>query len=347
MDELARRLASGPAIFPHSLDFSKELILLVALDEASLSRASFLDDRVLTPQTWGRWLPFKDVAERISPQARDDAHYIFHTGHVGSTLISRLLGEIPGALALREPLLLRDLASKLTGHDTMCASWDDVTIRANWVPLIRRLLARTFRVDQNVIVKATSFVSDIGLDLIAPSSRTAFLFTSLSSYMKTILAGENSRRELDKATSARISRLAHRLGEMPYQASSLNEGERIALGWATEMLAMRDASYALPENAAIWLDFDRFLARPAEEFLLLASHFGYELAPDELVRIVTGPLMRRYSKAPEYGYSTELRLQLQAQAGQDHHDAICHGVTWFEQAVRRHPRLAEIAEHTN
>ena len=81
----------------------------------------------------------------------------------------------------------------------MCASWDDVAIRANWVPLIRRLLARTFHVDQNVIVKATSFVSDIGLDLIAPSSRTAFLFTSLSSYMKTILAGENSRRELDKA----------------------------------------------------------------------------------------------------------------------------------------------------
>ena len=38
-----------------------------------------------------------------------DARWIFHIGHVGSTLISRLLGELEGVLSVREPRSLRDL----------------------------------------------------------------------------------------------------------------------------------------------------------------------------------------------------------------------------------------------
>ena len=37
-------------------------------------------------------------------------HFIFHSGHVGSTLLSRLLEEVPSQLGLREPLPLRSLA---------------------------------------------------------------------------------------------------------------------------------------------------------------------------------------------------------------------------------------------
>ncbi|MGC8517731.1 MAG: hypothetical protein ACP5P4_04285, partial [Steroidobacteraceae bacterium] len=40
------------------------------------------------------------------------AHYIFHIGHVGSTLISRILGEHPGFHAVREPALLRAIAAE-------------------------------------------------------------------------------------------------------------------------------------------------------------------------------------------------------------------------------------------
>src|SRR3546814_20118484 len=36
--------------------------------------------------------------------------FIFHIGHVGSTLVSRLLAEVGDALPLREPMLLRALA---------------------------------------------------------------------------------------------------------------------------------------------------------------------------------------------------------------------------------------------
>ena len=44
-------------------------------------------------------------------QARRDAHYIFHVGNVGSTLIPRLLGELADVFAVREPQPLRQLGT--------------------------------------------------------------------------------------------------------------------------------------------------------------------------------------------------------------------------------------------
>ena len=42
---------------------------------------------------------------RSTDDMRSDARWIFHIGHVGSTLVSRLLGELDEVLAIREPRL--------------------------------------------------------------------------------------------------------------------------------------------------------------------------------------------------------------------------------------------------
>src|ERR1700755_2245909 len=107
MTELSRRLAQGPTQFAHSLDAPRDLLLLIELAEADLRGASFLDQRVLTPGLWGRWLPFAYIAGSIDPRDTDHANYIILSGLVGSTLIARLLGELPVVLSLREPFLLR------------------------------------------------------------------------------------------------------------------------------------------------------------------------------------------------------------------------------------------------
>jgi hypothetical protein len=342
MDDLIRSLVSDPGRVPYSLDLSKDLILFVGLSETEMHDASFLDQRALTSQTWGRWVPMPDVAAGCDPHGRDDAHYIFHIGHVGSTLVSRLIGETAGALALREPQLLRDLAAVAT-RPPPNGSWSDSAACGMRIALSRRLLARTFRADQRAVIKATSFVSDIAPDLVSGHARAAFLFTSLPSYMATILAGHNSRRELETATATRLTRLARRLGNLPYRLDTLDEGERVALGWTTEMLALQEASDALPDGSALWLDFDAFLASPTEGLIALAAHFALPLDPEEAGRIVAGPLMSRYSKAPEYDYSTALRLQLQRHAARDHHASIRRGLEWFDRAVRHDRRLTPLA----
>ncbi len=84
--------------------------------------ASFLDQRILTPNSERAEAGWAELA--LPAEARRDAQYIFHIGNVGSTLISRLLGELPDVFALREPLLLRDFAAAASAparFDTLTA----------------------------------------------------------------------------------------------------------------------------------------------------------------------------------------------------------------------------------
>src|SRR3546814_11181175 len=99
---------------------------------------------------------WKALADDVPRDARRDAQYIFHIGNVGSTLISRLLGELPGVLALREPLLLRAFAEML-GPVSPPSPWVDTDGRL--APLTA-LLSRTFRPDQRATDKSTSLSSE-------------------------------------------------------------------------------------------------------------------------------------------------------------------------------------------
>ena len=95
-------------LLPHLVDLPSDQVLLSHLTEGDYRKASFLDQRIITPQLQRQLVPWSelsavDMLQTAKPQ------YIFHIGHVGSTLLSRLLGEIDEILALREPQLLRTL----------------------------------------------------------------------------------------------------------------------------------------------------------------------------------------------------------------------------------------------
>ena len=130
-------------------------VRLVALDEAANRAASFLDQRLLQhaharTTIAGAWL--ETAAAGLAPCAR----YLFHTGHVGSTLLSRLIGAHAGFFSLREPALLRVLA-------------EAPQAAALSLPVTLALLGRRWRAGQHVVVKATSFVSEIADPILAAS----------------------------------------------------------------------------------------------------------------------------------------------------------------------------------
>src|ERR1700741_1870388 len=86
-ETLLRQLPLSPDAYPQSVDFARESALVVLLDANRYRAASFLDDRILGPGMTGAWLPFGRVVE-ASLQVRNarPLHFVFHTGHVGSTL---------------------------------------------------------------------------------------------------------------------------------------------------------------------------------------------------------------------------------------------------------------------
>jgi hypothetical protein len=332
----AHHFRGSPALYPFMLDAEGDRVLLATMSEADFRQASFLDQRVLGSRP-SRWISWPDLV-RVADGLPASCEFIFHIGHVGSTLVSRLLGELPSVFALREPLLLRTFADLHRLRDSADSPWppevwcERLAVALGW-------LSRSFRPEQRAMIKATSFVSEIAAPLLGDRRRALFLYARPETYLETILAGEASRQELAVLSGARLERVHARLGAEPWRLPQLSEGERAALAWACEMTALEAAASASGDRI-LWLDFDAFLASPAAQLVRIAAHFGHPLGDDDAERLIAGPILHSYSKAPEHGYSPELRRQVLAQARSDHATELRRGRAWFEAAARDWPAIA-------
>jgi hypothetical protein len=334
--------AATPAWFPHLLDPINDRVLLVAKTEQEYRDAAFLDERSLRPDTPQQIVDWSALAAALPPDARRDVQYIFHIGHVGSTLISRLLGELPQIFALREPLIVRTFDEMLAERGRPEALWDPTSLPAR-LGLLAALLSRTFRPEQRALVKATSFTSESAADLVPAGSKALLLYASPERWMETILAGENSRRTLRSAAQTHLRRLHRRTGERRWNLWEMNEGEKLAMAWAAEMTSLAQAEEKLlPKGATMWMDFDAFLAAPAEGLQAIAFFFGAELDAEGAERLARHPLMGRYSKAVDYEYGPAQRATALVEARRQYADTIAGGMRWLEEAARDLSTIASV-----
>ncbi|MBC7987218.1 MAG: hypothetical protein H7X93_11220 [Sphingomonadaceae bacterium] len=338
MTPLAQAFARDASLLPQMLDLANDRVMLLELTQADYRAASFLDQRAMTQERRRDWAGWAEI-EAATP-ARADADFIFHIGHVGSTLIARLLGELRSVLALREPLILRTLAEIALLRDRPESPWPPQA----FMPRLRTAtawLSRTFDPGQRALVKATSFAGELAGDILAQSNRAVFLSVSPERYIETILAGENSRQELTILSGPRLVRLHRRIGAEPWALWQLPEAVRAALGWACEMATLTEAARHAASNQLLWVDFDAFLADPARRLQHIAEFLGHELSRSTADALISGPIMQRYSKAPEHGYSPELRAQLLAQTRRERGGEIGAALDWLEQAASDHPVIAD------
>ena len=318
-------IAKDACWLAQALDPSAGVARLVAMDRESYRRASFLDDRLMQLAVDAQLVPWPDVEAAMASDLRSDARWIFHIGHVGSTLVSRLLGELQGVLAIREPRLLRDLAQSLP------------EIRHGYLGPIGKLMSRTFGPDEFACVKATSFVSEIAHQLVPPGERGLFLFASPRNYIASILAGENSLSELHALADARSHRLQERVAAIQ---SPRNDAELAAIAWACEMTALEAAASAMADRHIEWADFDRMLEQMPQELGRVASFFGFSQDAEAIRAIAEGPLTKRYSKALEYDYSAQLRRDLIDEATAHCRPAIDGAISMLRSAAGQSPLLA-------
>jgi hypothetical protein len=345
MDELHDWLGRSPEIFPHSLDVRNDSISFIHLDKSDFERASFLDERVLTPHTPRRSMPWTQAAATVdAAELTERCGFIFHIGHVGSTLLSRLIGAHPGMFALREPLVLRTFAQLNGEPGARPPAWRDQDFNGRLSGCLK-LLSRTFDATETAVIKATSFVSEIAASLLLrPSAPKAVLmYVSPESYLATILGGPNSRQEAKMLTPSRLQRLHRRIGAEAWRAASLSEGEALALGWACEMSALAEAARTGGKRI-FRLDFDDFLAAPENPLLSALGHFGIVASVADVRVILEGPDMRRYSKAPEYAYDRALRLDVLDAARTAHASEISRGLAWLHRAAEQHTAVQHALE---
>ncbi len=323
----AADLPASPLWYP--LGVAGDRMTFVRLSEADYAAASFLDQRLLLARPPTASLDVPSVAAAAS-RLKPRAHYLFHIGHVGSTLLSRLIGARPEFFSLREPALLR--------------TWVAPPARPGEQPLplaaLLGLLARTWRADQRTVIKATSVVNEIAAQIIAASEAPQALLVLAKplAYLRGILGGPNSRIESRALAADRWRRLIRRHPSIeagPPRA----EGEWIAMSWLCETSSLAALAHQHPAQVH-WVDFDEFLTGPAAGVAAIWRAFGASCTAREAEMLVAGPIMRRYSKAPEHAYDSALRHEVLMAADRDYGSEIKRGMRWLEETGKRDSAIA-------
>ncbi len=328
-------VASGPAltalptVFPLDFGDGGRRLRCVKLSEGDYRAASFLDERVLA----GRapiLVPIEE-SERLAARLTGESDFIFHIGHAGSTLVSRLLGASERIFALREPAVLRTFSYRLwRGHvvDTDLA-------------MTMRLLARVWRPGQRSLVKATSFAADLAPGMLAasPSAKAILMFVRPQVAIATRLAGPATRAELASLTPTWLERLRRRLGTDVGRLDGLSEGEQAALGWACEMCALARAARVFPARTR-WLEFEHFLDDPARGLAAALGFLYGEEKPGEAAAMVASGELGRYAKAREHDFDTVARRAVIGRGLQEHGAEVERGLTWLNAAAVAHQGIA-------
>jgi hypothetical protein len=329
MEPFAAALARSPELYPHAFDPRSGTVTLLHLSRADYEQASFLDGRIAGPARPGRPLPFTQLADAVDTTVlKENCYFIFHVGHVGSTLLSRLLGRHPTLFSLREPDTLRTLATARSS-----------ILTESHLPTFLKLWSRAFDSDTRAVVKASSFVSDLAGQILARDYAPKALVMGVApeTYLATIFGGANAPIEARALASFRLARLRERLG-CAWQLEEMSEGEMVALGWACEASALAAATAQSGRRVHV-INFDSFLARPQEILHAAFAHFGMAIGENEVAGVLAGPEMRTYSKAPEYSYDAGLRKSVLDEGRARYGAEIRRGLSWLDRAAQNHPQI--------
>lgn len=330
--QLRAMLPVSPDACIHNIDLVRGLVLVIQIDADTYRKASFLDDRILGPSIRGAWLAGADTTA-AARQVADPRplHFIFHTGHVGSTLVSRLLDETGVVLPVREPLPLRVIADASEALPTPESLLGQEQFDA-LAGMMLRYWSRGYDWSRAVVVKATSSAGPAAIPLLKaqPAARAIYMNLRAEPYLVALMAGANSLTDLRGHAPGRIRRLRARGVAIPEPLHRMSPGELAALGWLAETRAQRDAVTQFPDRV-LAVDFDALLADIPDSIQRIAEHFGLETGPAFQAGIPESPALRRYSKAPERPFAPDERDRLLAQSRRDNRDEIMRGMQWLER----------------
>lgn len=346
-DPFLAGLERDPDYLLQNLDFIKRRGLIVKITEPDYRDASFLDERIFTARTQGAWFPLDDLQTATANTAiSKPAGYIFHVGHCGSTLISRLLAELPGNLPVREPVALlalgvvrRDLGRP--GAQVGETDW------LRYFDLVTRTLARTYRASDRALVKVTSTAGNLIEPLLSPPRavpRMLCMYISLASLLALMLRTPDMRDSLHHDSPAWAADFCRLTGRDDIHLVDLSDAQQVAMKWLTLMLLFTRAQAVHPAETRL-LNFDDFLKHPSEELSTIARHFQLASDPTKIEQLVTGPLMQRYSKIQKQAFTPEQRARELSDARQRFNDEIHAGLRWAEEFGRNTPQLSALTDY--
>lgn len=324
---MSANILQEPEYLPFDLDLAAGRVLFVRLNAQQRDDAAFLDQRALPEKPEGAWVPLPML--ETQPPLRDAAEVdaIFHIGHCGSTLLSRLLQTWPEVESLREPLPLRTL----TGHWHAPAT---PVVLSQLMTYWRRPLPPRTR----VAIKATSSCNALIEPMLRMNHirRAVLLDMPLETWLATLLKSEDSLRDATAAADERASVLqAHDIA-LDAQSRPRDVVEACAMGWIAEQLRFDALTRGEHAGRVLRVDFEDLLAVPDAALARIAGHL--DLRIEGVAQALEAPAWKRYSKAQQHGYGREDREHDLALARQRFAERIAAGRAWVERLTQQHPQ---------
>lgn len=276
------------------------------MDRAAYRRSIFLDHRISPAEGEAFAINLSELADVIPD--RQSAGWIFHVAHCGSTLLARALEELTGALVLREPLALRQLALD-PDHQVL--------------PIVLALLARRYPGAGRTVIKANVPVNFM-IDRIAtadPQAPAILLYSRLPDYLLAILRSPNHRAWVRTISG----QLAPHIGTQ--DASS--DAELAAALWLAQHRRFAAALSVMPQ--ARTLEAEQFYSRPAEAVTKAATLYGLPSDAALAAEIARGPMFTTYSKNSELAFDNAARIARRNHLAEQLSSELAAAVAWLDR----------------
>lgn len=350
-EEIFERMYSDLMDNPHWLFIRYEIpenyCEFVNVDDTVYSASLFLDHRLEVNSPARKRIELIALLDRFSRKkvSHRAANYIFHIGHCGSTMISRLLGCFEGVLALREPVPLISLAEnyRKIGEPPLRVNANQYSILESFVV---HLVTRTFNEQQTALIKPTSYCYNIADRLMNynKGSKSVMLYINLETYLATMLRASQRKAEALNAAQNCLSDLKN-ISCIDYPViENLPVEKTIALNWIAHMTWLIRLTQNKSFNGRIGLvNFDDFLSNPAESLQSICTLFDIQANAGEIKTVINGPIMQSYSKKPEIDYNSDTRRRELAQYRQIYSREISSTLAWAEKLCTEQPILNDVA----
>lgn len=295
-------------------------VRLLHLQSDELRLAPFHDERL------GAWLgraPAECPIDRLPEPAPSPAApvILLHSAFCCSTLLSRLLDEVPATYSLREPTLLRDAAMALTAGQRAHGALGR---------LLRLLLAVPDQ-HQRVIVKPSNVASPLVslLREVFPGLHCLVLTDSMEAFLVSVL---NKTPETQAKMPGMARYFLRALGLESRVAVSGSMLEAAALAWAAQRALLVRIASDRP-----WLSATRLLERNHEILGRILAALELPADPASVDRVASSAHWQRHAKAPQQRWGAIEK------AAQDRRLGRAHRASIERAADRAHAAMAGIA----
>lgn len=290
-----RAVIRDGAWLAHRYDPGNDAFQFIHASRPERDAAPFLIDEYLPQAANPLVIARAEAMSLASPPAA--MHMIFHSAYCCSTLLARAL-DIPGvSTALKEPVMLNDIAG--WRHREAAAQTIDGRRVAMVLDHAMTLLGRPIGDGEAVIVKPSNLINPLAPAMLAmrPSSQALCLYAPLDAYLGSIARKGMWGRHWVRDLLVKLLREGNiDLGFSSEDYLALTDLQVAAVGWLVQHRQFAQLVAKFGPKRIATLNSDQFTADPVTTFGAVARHFQLALSEEKIARISQGPAFKHNAK---------------------------------------------------